>query len=280
MVGMTGQGANARAGVISLLWIGLFLTPALTRAQSLWLDRDHPTTILVEAAHVDVDQTNEKFLSGVAFLDIRHEMSPTTAIVGELAYTRFARAREEFLPTPTSESSIGNPYIGIEDSGRESPFFGEFGVRIPLMDENDVGAEFTGLFSDLPRSWAFFPNTVPVQAAMNLRTPRTSEIRARLRFGPTFTIPTKSGLDSDLYGVYAWEMGYEGRSVRVGSALSGWVLFTGDFGNLGSRTVTQFEFHANFGAGKIRPGAVVRVPSGVASDYASSVVGLTLAYLP
>jgi hypothetical protein len=279
MASMTRRSVITRAGVISLLWVGLSLTPALTWAQSLWLDRDHPTTILVEAVHVDVDQTDERFLSGVAFLDIRHEIIPGTAIVGELAYTRFARSREEFLVTPTSESSIGNPYVGVEDSGNQSPFFGEFGVRIPLMKEK-VGAEFTGLFSDLPRSWAFIPNTVPIQAALNLRTPRTSEIRARLRFGPTFTIPTKSGLDSDLYGVYAWEMGYEGRSVRVGSALSGWVLFTGDFGNLGSRTVTQFEFHADFGAGKIRPGAVVRVPSGVASDYASSVVGLSLAYLP
>ncbi len=267
-------------GFVAPLTIGLCLAPGVARSQSLWLERDHVTTIRAEAHHVDVENTNEKLLTGVAFLDVRHELSPKASIVGELPYARYETSGEEFLPEGLSESSIGNPYLGVEITGSDSPFFGEIGVRAPVMSDQDIAAEFTGLFSDLSRAFAFFPNTVPISAILNLRTPSDSEIRARLRFGPTLTIPTESGPDTELYGVYAWQIGYEGRSVRVGSALSGWVLLTEDFGNLGSRTLTQFEFHADFGAARVRPGAEFRVPLGAAASFTSSVVGLSLSFFP
>lgn len=256
------------------------MAPGLARSQSLWLERDHVTTIRVEAHHVDIEYPDEKLLTGVAFLNVRHELTSKASIVGELPYARYETAHEEFVPQGHSESSIGNPYLGVEISGSDSPFFGEIGVRAPVMSDQDIGAEVIGLFSDLPRSFAFFPNTVPISAVLNLRTPSESEIRARLRFGPTLTIPTESGPDTELYGVYAWQIGYEGRSVRVGSALSGWVFLTEDFGNLGSRALTQFELHADFGAASVRPGVELRVPFGSAANFTSSVVGLSLSFFP
>ena len=36
---------------------------------------------------------------------------------------------------------------------------------------------------------------------------------------------------TELLGVYAWQIGYERRVVRVGGALSGMILFTDDRGN-------------------------------------------------
>jgi hypothetical protein len=68
---------------------------------------------------------------------------------------------------------------------------------------------------------------------------------------------------------------------RIGSALSGQVYLTSEFGNLGSRTITQFEFHADFGGGRIRPSAELRVPFGrPVEGFTSSVVGLSLAFFP
>ena len=270
---------------VLLLTVGLHFAPALAGAQSLWLDREHGTTIRLEAHHVDILLTNEKLLTGVVFLDARHEIAPGRALVVELPYTRYATDPEEFPPGSDidfTQSSVGNVYLGLEISG-DSPLFGEIGARAPLMSDRsrDVGAEFVGLFSDLTRSFAFFPKTVPVQAALNLRSPITSDVRARLRFGPTVTIPTESGRDTEVYAVFAWEIGYEGRYARIGSALSGWSLLTGDYGNLGYRTTTQFQFHADFGGGRIRPGAELNVPFGIAPpDFTSSVVGLSLAFFP
>lgn len=273
--------ANLAAVAIPLA-LGLHVAPLPAGAQSLWLDRDHATTILLEADHVDMVLTDEKLLTGVVFLDVRHEITPGKALVFELPYTRMATPFEPFNDVDFTQASVGNPYLGVEIGG-DSPLFGEIGVRAPLMSDSnrDTGARFVGLFSDLPRSFAFFEDAVPIQAALNLRTPVTSDIRARLRFGPTVTIPTESGPDTDLYGVFAWEIGYEGRHARIGSALSGWVLIHPALGDLGSRTATQFEFHADFGGGRIRPGAGVRVPFGnIAADFNSSVVGLSLAYFP
>ncbi len=275
--------ANRSSVAVLLLTVGLHFAPA--GAQSLWLDREHATTFLLEAHHVDIHYTNERLLTGVAFLDARHEVAPGRALVVELPFTRYQTDPAEFPPGSDldfTQSSVGNVYLGLEISGN-SPLFGEIGARAPLMSDSnrDVGAEFVGLFSDLTRSFAFFPNTVPVQAALNLRTPVSSDVRARLRFGPTVTIPTESGPDTELYGVFAWEIGYEGRYARIGSALSGWTLLTGDYGNLGYRTAAQFEFHADFGGGRIRPGAELNVPFGIAApDFTSSVVGLSLAYFP
>jgi len=264
------------------LTVGLHFAPALAGAQSLWLDRDHATTIRLEAHHVDIVITDEKLLTGVAFLDVRREIAPGKALVVELPYTRFETTPEPFNDVDFTQSSVGNVYLGLEIWG-DSPLFGEIGARAPLMSDSnrDVGARFTGLFSDLTRSFAFFSDAVPIQAALNLRSPITSNVRARLRFGPTVIVPTESGYDAEWYGVYAWEIGYEGHRARIGSALSGWVYLTGDYGNLGSRTVTQFEFHADFGGGRIRPGAELRVPFGrPAEDFTSSVVGLSLAFFP
>jgi hypothetical protein len=275
------MGANRALVAVLLLAVGLHFAPA-AGAQSLWLDRDHATTIRLEAHHVDINYTDEKVLTGVVFLDARHEFAPGRALVVELPYTRYETTFMPFNDFDFTQASVGNVYLGLEISGN-SPLFGEIGARAPLMSDSnrDVAAEFVGLFSDLTRSFSFFPNTVPVQAALNLRSPITSDVRARLRFGPTVTIPTESGRDTEVYAVFAWEIGYEGRYARIGSALSGWSSLTGDYGNLGYRTATQFQFHADFGGGRIRPGAELNVPFGIAAaDFTSAVWGLSLAYFP
>lgn len=273
---------NRSSVAVLLLTVGLHFAPALAGAQSLWLDRDHATTIRLEAHHVDMVITDEKLLTGVAFLDVRREIAPGRALVFEFPYTRIDTPFEPFNDVDFTQSSVGNVYLGLEIWG-DSPLFGEIGARAPLMSDSnrDAAARVIGLFSDLTRSFAFFEDAVPIQAALNLRSPITSDIRARLRFGPTVTIPTGSRYDTELYAVFAWEIGYEGRYARIGSDLSGRTLLTAVTGTLGSRTITQFEFHADFGGGKIRPGAELLVPIGnIAADFNSSVWGLSLAFFP
>jgi len=271
-----------RVSVALLVAVGLQVAPVPACAQSLWLDRDHPTAILLEADHVDMVLTDEKLLTGVAFLDARHVIAPGKALVVELPYTRMDTPFVPNNDVDFTQSSVGNPYLGLEIVGN-STFFGEIGARAPLMSDSnrDAGARFVGLFSDLTRSFAFYEDAVPIQAALNVRSPVTSDVRARLRFGPTVVIPTEGNVDTDVYAVYAWEIGYEGRRFRIGSALSGNVLLTADIGTLGFRSRNQFEFHADVGGGRIRPGVEVRVPFGfIAEDFNSSVVGLSLAFLP
>jgi len=67
---------NCSSVAVLLLTVGLHFAPALAGAQSLWLDRDHATTIRLEAHHVDIVITDEKLLTGVASLDF------TSSVVG------------------------------------------------------------------------------------------------------------------------------------------------------------------------------------------------------
>jgi hypothetical protein len=274
---------NQRAfAVLALVGIAISLAPSSTRAQSLWLPRDHDTTLLLEALKPGLELIDEEFPTGVVFLGVRHATSSGLALVAELPYAKFKGTFDLFVGPSgeVSESELGNPYLGIEFAGDESPFFGELGVRIPVADEDKFGATIVGLRTDLPaRSFAFFPNYVPIQAAINLRQKSESGIVTRLRFGPTVIIPTEDSFSSDteLFGVYAREIGYEGRCVRIGSALIGSILFTDDNGsNLGARSETQFELHGDFGSWKIRPGLELKLPLGEAANFVPLVLGVNI----
>jgi hypothetical protein len=265
--------------VLALVAITVSLAPSSAHAQSLWLPRDHDTTLLLEALKPGLELIDEEFPTGVVFLGVRHATSPGLALVAELPYAKFKGTFDLFVGPSgeVSESELGNPYLGIEVAGGESPFFGELGVRIPVADEDKFGATIVGQLTDLTRGFAFFPNYVPIQAAINLRQKSESGIVTRLRFGPTVTIPTEDSFDTELFGVYAWEIGYEGRCVRVGSALSGNILFTDDSGsNLGARSRTQLELHGDFGSWKIRPGVELKLPMGSTANFVPVVLGVSL----
>ncbi len=252
--------------------LGTTLAPGSVRCQSLWIPRDRDQSVLLEILKPGLEYIDEDTFTAAFFLDGRFALGPNVFLVGEIPFSRFA----------------GDYYFFVR--GSESPFFGELGVRLPTSDENKFGANLTGSGSDRARV-AFGANNVSVHAAINLREVSGSGIAARLRMGTILLLPTENnspsplpfitappflGATTELLGVYAWQIGYEGRVVRVGGALSGMILFTDDRGNLGERSTNQLEFHSDFGPWRVRPGVELRLPLDSAAALVPVVVGVSV----
>ncbi|MGH9389526.1 MAG: hypothetical protein ACRD1Z_07915 [Vicinamibacteria bacterium] len=250
-------------------------TPAA--AQSLWMPRDADHTVMLELLRPTWEPVDSDLLSGPLLLSGRTALSPRLAFVGELVYARLSgrNGLEEI-----SSSTIGNPYLGLEARIGEGPIFLEFGGRPPLASDDDEAfpALITGLYTDVSRFNAFAPNAVSIQTAFNVREVTPSKIAYRLRFSPMFWKPTQGGGDSELFAIYSFQIGYHGTKARIGAGMSGNVWITEDFENLGDRSSNQFEVHADFLSGSIRPGLNLHVPLSYTAGLVPAVVGANISW--
>lgn len=73
-----------------------------------------------------------------------------------------------------------------------------------------------------------------------------------------------------------WQIGYDGAAFRVGAAMSGTTNLSQDYLNLGYRTMTQAELHADFGDWKVRPGFDVKLPIGIEGGRVPVVIGISV----
>jgi len=260
------------AGAIVLM---LVLAPIAAHAQSLWLPRDRGS-ITLEALKPNFKTIDEDFFTGAFFLDLRTPIKEGGWIVAEVPYARVSADYFEvfFGLTHFSEASLGNLYLGIETGGGR--YFGEFGVRFPTTPSgNDLIAAQTGASSDFGRFNTFYPKLFSAQGVFNLRLVSPGGISNRGRLGGALAAYTAGG-DPELFGIYSWQTGYEGRAVRVGVGASGTVWLTRGAVTGGSIFTNQLEAHADFGAGRIRPGLEAKLPLGDPADVVSVVLGASL----
>ncbi len=266
----------------SVIALSLLTGAIPSSAQPFWIPRDGKQAVMLEFLRPSFEGVDAEFYSGAVFASARLAVSSHFAIVGEVPYAHHESNFDLFGGGSTTESgnTIGNIYLGLETIPGSSPFFAEFGVRAPLASEDEFLAGLTGTFSDVTRWEAFLPNFLSIHAAVNLHEVSRSNIEYRLRFCPAVVIPTEDGAsdDTELFAIYAWEVGYRGRYVRIGTALSGRVLITEDFSNLGERSLNQFELHGDFGPWSIRPGLELRLPLDSWSDLVPVVLGASVSW--
>jgi hypothetical protein len=271
-----------------IAWTFTLFPAAPAIAQSIWIPRDRERSITFAVAKPSLEFVDERRFSPVLTLTSRMPVSERVWWVVEIPYAHLSiRDEGPLQPFPSeSNSTLGNPYVGLETHAGSGPLFGELGVRAPLVGD-DAAGPYLGMGSDVQFTEAFEPHVFSIEPALNLRETTASHMAYRFRFSPTVDIPTGGHHpfpyelihETELFGVYSWQIGYEGSAVRVGSALSGRVLFTASDGNLGQRTVNQFEFHGDIGSGAFRPGFDLRVPLGDnAASIVPVVVGLTLSW--
>jgi hypothetical protein len=274
-----------------VILVGMVLVSAPTQrttAQPFWMPRgEEKTAVMFEFLRPNIENIDGSLLSSAYFLSGRVTLSSGLRLVGELPYANYKATFEgtDLFGNPItieeSGSTIGNPYLGLEVSPSDSPIFVELGVRPPVADEDETDARGIGLASDATRWEAFLPKAVFVQGAFNVREVTESKVEYRMRLSPVLLISTDDAFYSDgaeLFGVYAWSIGYHGEKLRVGSGLSGRVLLTEDFGNLGTRSVNQFDLHADIGDWSLRPGFDLHVPVGNLADLVPVVVGVNVSW--
>jgi hypothetical protein len=237
------------------------LLPISLPAQSLWLDRRHDKAIGMEVLRPNFTNDDDG-VSGLAlFLSLRAPLSNQLRFVGELPFVNSNFESSSFFFESGSQSTIGNPYLGLEIGRQNSPVFGEFGVRLPLASEDNFGAALVGVITDFDRLEAFLPNTLPITGMLNYHYKLASGFTVRLRGGPSLLIYT--GADnggSDLFMGYSAQTGYESERVSILGGLTGRANLTEGGADFGERSVHQLGFNASVGFGNVRPGLHFRLP--------------------
>jgi len=270
--------------------IGVIGLSGPAAAQEMWLGPTHGGSLALEVQHVrftdwgmeDIGYyaTVKQSLGSVAmFLTARLPVWQRTSLVIELpvANGRFT-VDDGFGDRATvSDFAIGNPYIGVEGGQGGGNWFGEFGVRAPIMSETKVASALVGISSDLDRMEAFAPDVASVSAFGNFRSGGETGLRLRIRVGPLVDIPTKSGMGhAEAYAVYGVQAGVASRLVEIAGGLTGRMILTEEADN---RLTDQFVASLHLNLGRVEPGVDIRVPiDNELKQLVGSVFGLSVRY--
>jgi hypothetical protein len=257
-----------RYAVVFLILAGGMLAPRPATSQSIWLPRDTDRSVTLEFLKPDFDGFDEDFMTGAAFLSARLPVSPKLSFIGQIPYAQFGPGN--FGET---DQALGNVYVGLESHGT---LFEEFGIYVPTSSGNSPNALGTGLVSDVARWEAYFDDAVTAQAALHYRRVSPSHLMLGLRVGPAVLFPQTSGADTEVFANYSGRIGYEGRVIRAGAALTGRILVTDSALTGSERNQNQIEVHADVGSRSVRPGIELKIPLGDLGETVPTVLGVSL----
>lgn len=243
-------------------------------AQSLLLTQDDFNYVGFEILKPEFDgDSNTSFLTLAAFATLRYKVQPNLAVVAEIPYARYDPKQYG-----SSESTVGDLYLGLEERAARDGASFEFGVRIPMASEDKGAAETVGIFSDVNRWEAFLPKVFSVVIGANYRYLDADGLGVRLRLAPSLDVPTEGGGDSEVYGLYTVQFIYLGPQAEVTVGLSGRVWITEGALDFGQRSVHQLDAAVSLAGQKVRPGLQLRVPVDEDfQDVVDAVVGLQVA---
>jgi hypothetical protein len=217
--------------------IGIALTlhaVPVSGQSSQWLDGRSEKPLALEILKPNFEgDVNTTFATQALFLSLRYALSPKVVLIADVPFAHYGMDG-----STDTESSIGNPYIGIEARGEDSPVSGEFGIRLPLVSgENSV--QLAGAFADIGRWGAFWEDVVPISAMVNARWRSRQGVVTKLRVGPTLWASTGGDTDTEFLLDYTAQIGYEGERGSVIGGFTGVMILSEEEGNLGERTLHQ-----------------------------------------
>jgi len=258
--------------------MGAFLFSTNLSAQPVWLNHDRSNSLAIEILKPDFESgfgafgfglVDYDFLSSAMFLSGRFSMGDNLVFVGEFSFV-YAKVNvinfnfstgETFDGQSDSETTIGNPYLGVEFSKPNSTIFTELGLRLPITPDNKFVAGEFGVLSDFDRFEAFTPDILTLTIKINSRRKSASKVVTRLRGGPTLFLNTSgNGGDTEMFFDYSAQVGYEGEKVNILCGLTGRLLVSEDDLNFGQRTFHQITLAASLNSGQLQPGVLLRFP--------------------
>lgn len=272
----------------SLLWIFstlalgvlLALLPVTAAAQTIWTSPDRTNNIAVEWLRPDFDNDEGlSFFTSGLFLSGRVTLSDHLRVVADVPFA-FFDANVDFAGRSESDVGLGNPYFGLELGWRDRPFWGEFGVRLPLASADNPAVGF-GFFSDYDRCEAFMPDFLSFVGLANYLYRHDSGFSLRLRGGPLFLVDTDAGDFEDvseMYAIYSVQGWYDTARMRFGAGLTGRLLATEMHLTASERTVHHLGLAVAGKFGGVEPGLHFRLPldEGL-TDVMNYAVGITVA---
>ena len=264
--------------IMSVLGVGavLVLLPATVAAQqSIWTSSYGPNNFTVEWLRPEFsDEADASFLTSVTYLSGRAMVAKNLRLVGEIPLVYFDSEDDD------AELNVGNPYLGLE-AGNLDTVWGEVGVRVPVVANDDFTTFFLGFLTDFDRLEAFVPEVLSVVALGNYQWQHRSGFSARLRAGPVLWIDTSDEeFDEDnteLFMLYSLQGWYDTQRVRLGAGFTGRLIATEDDLDFNERTWHHVGLAIIGKFDGVQPGLHFKVPLDDELDEALDFVfGLSL----
>jgi len=238
------------------------------------LEAQMPWTIHLPQRGAAIDILRPKFQGGGTSLTSVAVYLSGRVPLGVTSSLRFELPFALLTSSGTSSSTIGNPYIGVED-GHETGLAFEGGLRGPLTSETEYPAAQLGAYSDITRFEAFLPNTVVLSARARYRVSDTSGFMFDAGGGPSGWIPTKGGGQAEVVLHHHMSAGYRGPGTWVAIGFGGWTIITHGTGGVARRTINQVGGSIGFNSGQVRPAVHVIAPL---DDGYGSLVGVVVGF--
>lgn len=180
---------------------------------------------------------------------------------------------------PSGALLIGNPFLGVATRASSS-FIGEFGVRPPIASVSSPErflAASVGVLGDFADFEAYGDDLLTIRATAGYHFLSPQHYGLRMAVRPALVAPTSGG-GTELFLDYGIQGGYETERASVGMVFSGRAILT-EPGSVGERTVHELGIGGTMTFGRLRPGALIRLPLDAdLSNVLNYSLGLRLEY--
>jgi len=263
----------------------LFLFPLLLSAQTEWsrnggsiLNRPMLATVGLEGIFPSLKSVGYGEISGYGILASARIPLPGVTLVLEVP---FASGTQKYSsPSFTmeqSKSAIGNPYVGVEIGS--SDLVTEFGIRFPLMTQENGAAAAAVANADFLNLERYLPKAMSLEAALSVNPGVANLVNLHFRAGPVLWIPIpREGRETEALLDYEAGVAVGIGPLSVAAGIAGRLILTEDrlLGQRKTAHTFQGEIASSFGP--VHPSLFYRVPLGQEeiSDLVSSIIGIVV----
>jgi hypothetical protein len=239
------------------LSIALFAALATTLpAQTLWRGRSEATSIGFELLRPNFTDRNTGFSGIIATFSGAFNLNPGNAFIVELPLV-FSSYSSPY-GFSQDEGALGNPYVGMQFGPSGATCYGDFGVRIPIMDDQKNLSSGLGTLADIDRFEAYVPHLFQASAALDVDSKVAPGLRLLGRVGPSGDFATKGGGSANYYADYGLTLEFQQEDLTLGAGYSARTLLSQS--SIDDRTIDQITVGGYLRFPHIEPGLQARFP--------------------
>lgn len=246
---------------------------ATASAQTVWADGPGlESEVGIELMIPSFDDLfGTEFPSSALLLHVRAPIGRAISLNGELPVSHLS------ADGGTSETDIGNIYLGLRFHGVSPGLDFDIGGRIPTAPSDGSGL-VTGMLLENYSLGTYMPKTVSLNSSANYFWQGESGLIIKTGGGPDVLIPTGdlSG-DAELFVNYYGQILYGSDSFSIGGGMTGLLIVTESNLSFGDRTIHDLGILGSYHFDSTSLGGYLRVPlDDDINDYLNFVFGLNL----
>ncbi len=221
------------------------------------------------------------FPTASMFMTLRSRFSNSASVVFE--FSSFATKHEYYDSYYTyshfkkSRLGIANPYLGFELGKEGSSPLWNFGIRFPIISEDNSYWAIPSQYISSHRFLAYVNKVLTISSNWGYRYVPNSGFGLRATLGGQLAIPDRG--NKEFFGDLATNFWYRTQNVRFMIGLSSLCLLTESDIDFTDRLLTSVSFSADITMGQVEPGIHVQLPIGDnLSESINNMYGVHIAY--